>query len=179
MSNLLKKIWLKKSKILFFSTFCIGLKKKFAHSLYFGEHHRSGRSQKWAMWANRSGCSHKMSDHERFAQVAQMKWGIVSESLRSLTKNERIARFFEWIAHLLIFGQKPVIRSENRWANSQPWDWPTSNKKYVRLLLFFGSYNIICLFKIISISEEIIIFHKKQLKSCFSSQDDLTSIKYK
>ena len=76
----------------------------------------------WAMWVNRSGRSPKMSD--------------VSESLRSLTKNERpwairsgrseemsnreqiaqvshqkwtnewIARFFELIAHSLIFGQK-------------------------------------------------------------------------
>ena len=76
----------------------------------------------WEMWANRSGCSPKMSD--------------VSGSLRSLTKNEQplairshrseemsnreqipqvanqkwanewVAHFFEQIAHLLIFGQK-------------------------------------------------------------------------
>ena len=62
----------------------------------------------------------------------------VSESLRSLTKNERcewiaqvahqkwgneqIANFFEWITHLLIFSQKQAIRSENWWANSQPWN---------------------------------------------------------
>ena len=47
-----------------------------------------------------------MSDHERFSQVAQKKWAIVSESLRLLTKNERIAPFFERIAHSLIFGQE-------------------------------------------------------------------------
>ena len=43
---------------------------------------------------NRSGCSPKISDHERFAQVAQRKLAIVSESLRSLTKNDQIALFF-------------------------------------------------------------------------------------
>ena len=41
---------------------------------------------------NRYGHSLKMSD--------------VSDSLRSLTKNERIANFFERIAHSLIVGQK-------------------------------------------------------------------------
>ena len=52
----------------------------------------------WAMWANCTGRSPKMSD--------------VSESLSSLTKNERpwanegIARFLEQIAHSLIFSQK-------------------------------------------------------------------------
>ena len=51
--------------------------------------------QKWAMWANRSGRSLKMSDYERFAQVAHQKW-----------VNEWLARFFEQIAHLLIFSQK-------------------------------------------------------------------------
>ena len=62
--------------------------------------------QKWAMWANRSGCSPKMSDHERLAQVAHQKWATLSKSLRSLTKNERIAHFFEQSAHSLIFSQK-------------------------------------------------------------------------
>ena len=74
------------------------------------------------MWVNRSGLSPKMSagsellrsltkserpcairshrteeirDHERIAQVAHQKWA-----------NEWIARFFERITHLLIFGQK-------------------------------------------------------------------------
>ena len=40
-----------------------------------------------------------LKSNERFAQVAQRKWAIVSESLRSLTKNEQIT-------HSLIFGQK-------------------------------------------------------------------------
>ena len=94
----------------------------------------------WVMWENRSSRSPKMSD--------------VSESHRSLTKNERpwaicwgrseemsdreriahahqkwaneqIAHFFEQIAHSLIFGQKRAICSENRWVNSQPWQQTT------------------------------------------------------
>ena len=44
----------------------------------------------------------------------------VSESLRSLTKNERIARFFERIAHLLIFSQKTSDSLRNPMKNSQP-----------------------------------------------------------
>ena len=32
-----------------------------------------------------------MSDHERFAHIAQRKLAIVSESLRSLSKNERMS----------------------------------------------------------------------------------------
>ena len=67
MSDLLKNCWLKKSKILLFSMFYIGFfylkNEQFAHSLFFW----------WAMWA---GHSPKMSK--------------VSESLRSLTKNERL-----------------------------------------------------------------------------------------
>ena len=43
-------------------------------------------------WAICSGRLEEMSD--------------VSESFISLTKNERIAHFFEWIAHSLIFLQK-------------------------------------------------------------------------
>ena len=59
-------------------------------------------------WAIRSGRSPNMSDHERFTHVALQKW-----------TNERIARFFEQIAHSLILGKKQAICSENQWANSQ------------------------------------------------------------
>ena len=108
-----KKFWLKKSKIFFLVcfTYVFLLKKWVIRSFpLFGE--RCERiaqvaHQKWAMWENRSGYSPKMSDHEPFAQVAQRKWAIVSESLRSLTKNERMSKlfvFFEQIAHSLIFG---------------------------------------------------------------------------
>ena len=93
--------------------FCKGLKKKSDSLIPFFW---------WAMWANGSGCSPKMSnvrvslrsltknerpweirsggsgemsDCERIAHVAHQKWG-----------NERIACFLEQIAHSLIFGQK-------------------------------------------------------------------------
>ena len=47
-----------------------------------------------------------MSECERIAQVAHNKWANVSDLLRSLMINEQIARFFEWIAHLLFRSQK-------------------------------------------------------------------------
>ena len=56
------------------------------------------------LWANRSGRLRQMSNYERFAQVAHQKWANCS--------------FFEWIAHSLIFLQKPAIRSENGWCKS-------------------------------------------------------------
>ena len=113
--QLLKKCWLKKSKILFFSMFyiCFLIKKLAIRSFslfWWGMWvNRSGHSSKMSdvskslrplpknewPWAIRSGCSEEMSDRERIAQVAQQKWA-----------NEWIARFFEQIAHLLIFGQK-------------------------------------------------------------------------
>ena len=62
----------------------------FAHFLFFDEQCEwiaHSAHIKWAMWANRSGCSPKRNDHERFAQIAHQKWAN------------------EWIAHSLIFGQ--------------------------------------------------------------------------
>ena len=68
MSKLLKKCWLKKYKIFFSVCFIyVFLFTKWVI--------RSFPLFKWAMWANPSGRSPKMSD--------------VSESLRPLTKNER------------------------------------------------------------------------------------------
>ena len=75
------------------------------------------------MWANCSVRSPKMSDHERFAQVARRKWAIVSELLRSLTKNERMSQSVVFLSESLIhsfLGKKRAIRSENWWAKSQP-----------------------------------------------------------
>ena len=74
------------------------------------------------MCADCSGHSPKMSNHERFAQVTHQNRAIMSESLRSLTKNEKMSE-------LLIFSQKTSDCSENRWANSQPW----SGKKVKRI----------------------------------------------
>ena len=67
-----QKIWLKKSKILFFSMFYLGF-------LFL-----------------------KISD----SLISSFLVSDVSKSLRSLTKNEQIARFFERITHSLIFSQK-------------------------------------------------------------------------
>ena len=76
MSNSLKKFWLNKSKNLFFSI-CYLKNEQMAHSLFFGERCEwiaQVAHQKWAMWANRSGRSPKMS--------------AMSVSLRSLRGNE-------------------------------------------------------------------------------------------
>ena len=99
-----------------------------AHSL------RSLKSNE-QLWAIHSDRSSEMSDCERIAQVAHIKRATVSKLLRLLTKNEqceriaqvahqkwaneRITRFFEQIAHSLIFSQK-TSDSLSRWANSQP-----------------------------------------------------------
>ena len=64
-----------------------------------------------------------MSDHEGFAQVAQRKWEIVGESLRSLTKNEQMNESLIFLSKSLIhsfLGKKREIRMEIQWANSQP-----------------------------------------------------------
>ena len=57
--------------------------------------------------SRRSGCSPKMSD--------------VSESLRSLTKNERPWAIRSGGSGRSFFRKKKAIRSENRWAKSQLW----------------------------------------------------------
>ena len=102
MRDALKIFWQKISEILFFSIFYTGFfilkNERFAHYLIFGEwcmQIAQFTHQKWAMWANHSGRSPKMSDHDRFTQVAHQKWA-----------NERITCFFEWIAHSLYFLQK-------------------------------------------------------------------------
>ena len=68
--------------------------------------------QKWAMWANRSGRSPKMSNHERFAQVTQRKWAIVSESLRSLIKNKHMSESLIFLSKLLIHS---FLGKKNEW----------------------------------------------------------------
>ena len=106
------KIWLKRSKILFYYVlFKVFYKKNFekmseslifAHFLFFGEWCEwiaHFAQIKWAMWVNRSFHSPKMSDHERFTQ---RKWAILSKSLILLTKKEQMSEsliFLEWIAH--------------------------------------------------------------------------------
>ena len=72
MSDSLKKCWPKKSKILFlvcfiynFLNFFYWKNERIPHFLFFGERCEwiaQVAHQKWAMWANRSGCSPKMSE---------------------------------------------------------------------------------------------------------------------
>ena len=96
----------------------------FAHLPHFCEWIAHFAQNKWAMWANGSFRSPKMSDHERFTQVTQRKWAIVSESLRSLTKNEQMSESLIFLSESLIpsfLDKKRAVRSEIKWANSQPW----------------------------------------------------------
>ena len=46
---------------------------------------------------------------------------LMCDLLSSLTKNERIARFLSKSLIRSFFRKKWAIRSENQWANSQPW----------------------------------------------------------
>ena len=63
-------------------------------------------------WANCSGRSEEMSNHEQIAQVAQRKWATVSKSLRSLKTNQqpwahrsgRSEKMSEWAIHSKKFG---------------------------------------------------------------------------
>ena len=65
-------------------------------------------------WAIRSGRSEEMSD--------------VSESLISLTKNEGMSKSLIFLSESLIrsfLDKKQSIRSEIKWAYSQPWSFPS------------------------------------------------------
>ena len=60
---------------------------------------------------------------ERIAQVAHQKWATMSDLLRSLTKNERMSESLIFLSESLIrsfLDKKRAIRSEIKWANSQP-----------------------------------------------------------
>ena len=140
MSDSLNKFLLKKYKILFFSMFYIGFfilkNERFAHSLIFGE--RCERiaqvaHQKWAMWANRSGRSPKMSDVSKLLRslTKNERCERMSELLKSLTKNERMGESLVFWANcsFALFCKKQAIRSEKWWANSQPW----LNSVYTRI----------------------------------------------
>ena len=102
------------AKILFFSMFYICFLILKNDNLLIPSSLMSNVSESLMLLTKNERC-------EQIAQVANQKWATMSKSLRSLTKNEQIARFFDWIAHLLIFSQQRAISSENRWAYSQPW----------------------------------------------------------
>ena len=132
MSASLNKFWLKNLNSCI-TMFYLRFKKKNEWLVHFRSFPLFGERCEWiahfaqikrAMWANCSGYSPKMSYHERFAQVIQRKWAIMSELLRSLTKNEWMSESLIVLSESLIrsfLDKKRVIRSEIKWANSQPW----------------------------------------------------------
>ena len=82
---------------MFYIRFFLFKNEQIAHSLFYGE-----------------GCE----------WIAQRKGAIVSESLRSLTKNERMSESIIFLSESLFrpfLHKKWAIRSEIKWANSQPW----------------------------------------------------------
>ena len=81
----------------------------------------------WAKWVNRSGRSPKMSDVSeslRSLTKNEQPWAICSGSSEEMSDCERVAQVahqkwaIKWIAQ---FWAKNKIHSENRWANSKPW----------------------------------------------------------
>ena len=71
-------------------------------------------------WANKKKIIEKMSE----SLISSFLMSDVSESLRSLTKNEQMSESLIFLSELLIrsfLGKNRAFRSEIRWANSQPW----------------------------------------------------------
>ena len=85
----------------------------FTHFLFFGERCEwiaHFAQIKWVMWANRSGRSPKMSDHERFAQVTHDKWANCSFFYRVnclfallFTKNKQFTQVFFYLNRILLY----------------------------------------------------------------------------
>ena len=107
---------------MFHKGFFIFINERFAHSLIFGEHcERIAQvaHQKWAMWENRSGRSPKMSN--------------VSESLRSLTKNERPWEICSGRSPKMSDHERITQVAHQKWAN----EWITrfwANHSFAHLL---------------------------------------------
>ena len=110
----------KNKQFTFFVRFCpffVSLKKQlFPHSLFFIKRYEwiaQVAYQKWAMWANRSGCSPNMSEWANHSFF----WANCSFAHYSL----------------IFFCKRWAICSENRWTNYQPWFQERSS-------LFFFKY---------------------------------------
>ena len=78
----------------------------------------------WAKWVNCSGRSGQMSNPELFAQVAQKEWAIVSESLRSLTKNQQMSESLTYwgnrsFAHFLAKNERFPPKFDERMPNPE------------------------------------------------------------
>ena len=117
-----KNIWLKKSQILFQYVLYTILKKivlkKWANRLFLLISSFLVRD------VSKSLISLKSNERcEQITQVAHQKWATMSDSLRLLTKNERMSELLIFLNQSLIcsfLDKKRGIRSEIKWANSQP-----------------------------------------------------------
>ena len=103
------------------------LSKRFAHSIS-------------AKWANCSGRSGEMSNREWCAQVAQKEWVIVSKSLRSLTKNERIAHFLRELLIRSLFWQKTSNSLRNSMSEFPNLIW--TNTREFQIMIWENLSNI-------------------------------------
>ena len=95
----------------------------FAHFLFFGERCEwiaHFAQIKWAMWANRSFCSPKMSD-----SLKSLRGNEQCEQIAHFTHQKWVNRSFFWanrsFAHYCFLDKKRAICSEIEWVNSQPW----------------------------------------------------------
>ena len=91
-------------------------------------------------WGNCSGRSEEMSDREQFAQVTQRKWAMwANRSFRSPKMSKWVNRSF-FLSESLIcsfLDKKRAIRSKIKWANSQPCQFvPLSTKWWVFHLVY-------------------------------------------
>ena len=123
----LKKFWLTKSKILFFSVFYIGfLLNKMSDSL-IPSFLVSELLRSLTKMSDVSKSLRPLTKNERceqIAQVAHQKWATMSNLLSWLTKNEQMSKSFVFLSESPIrsfFRKKREIHSKNQWTNSQPW----------------------------------------------------------
>ena len=121
MSDSLKKCWLKKSKILFFSMFYLK-NDRIAHSLFFSEH----VSESLRSLTKNERC-------ERIAQVAHQKWVTMSHLLTSLRGNERSwgnrsgcsPKMSEWVKCSFFLANRSIAHF---WAKNERFAWKTNEQ---------------------------------------------------
>ena len=125
MSDALKKFWLNKSKILFFSMLCIGFLNNKMSDLLIPSFMVSDVSESLRSLTINERC-------EQIAQGAHQKWATISNSLRSLRAN----RSFFWAnCSFAIFWAKnePFTRKTNERILSPALEWETSKSVTSRL----------------------------------------------
>ena len=115
MSDSLKKIWLKNLKS------CLNI---FYLRLKWANRSFSLISSFFVSDVSESLISLKSNERcERIAHFTHQKWAIVSKSLILLSKNELMSEWLIFLSELLVcsfLDKKQAIRSQIKWANSQP-----------------------------------------------------------